>query len=172
MIKVVSYKDLVLNTMLDTIRRERRYTIDNRDIMNYEEVISEIIKYNELDITLGALTNGREFMKEMDKYTYLSECGENQVYTLLPWISEEELEDVVKNTIFPPQDMKRITEVTKDYLRFSRDNFELYNLRKIESRVNYSAKENIEKSIKSLECSLSSEKQKLQKVKTKMKIGE
>lgn len=172
MIKVVSYKDLVLNTMLDTIRRERRYTIDNRDIMNYEGVISEIIKYNELDITLGVLTNGREFMKEMDKYTYLSECGGNQVYTLLPWISEEELEDVVKNTIFPPQDMKRITEVTKDYLRFSRDNFELYNLRKIESRVNYSAKENIEKSIKSLECSLSSEKQKLQKVKKKMKIGE
>ena len=172
MIKVVSYKDLVLNTMLDTIKREKRYTVDNRDIMQYEDVIDEIIKYNGLDIAIGSLNNGHEFISEIENYVYISELAGNQVYTLLPWIGDEELEDEVADTIFSRKDMDIVSEFTKDYLRFSRDNFELYHLRKIEVEVGRASKADIENNIRSLECKINREEEKLQKVKRRLKIGE
>ena len=131
---IVSYSNLLLNTMLDTIKRENRRTIDGTDIINFERVVKSIIKENGLPMEFDSINNGRKFLDEINPFIFTVEKDGKETYTLLPWISEQDLEESISNTIFV--DMGYVYDITKDELFFKRNSRSIYRLRDIEKEVN------------------------------------
>ena len=170
--KVINYSDLVLNTLSDTIKRENRYTIDNVDVMNYGKVIEEIIKYNGLDTKIGKLSNGDEFLKNIEDYVFRTEVDGKDTYTLLPWIDIRELDKHLENTIFSKENMNIVFGCTFNYLFCKRTFKDLSLLKQIELSVNRNLLETTNYNVIALEYEKNKEQEKLSKIKRKLNIGD
>ena len=132
---IVSYSNLLLNALLDTIKRERRRTIDSTDIINYEKAVVYIAKESNINLRFNYFNDKSKFLEEIANYVWIIQKDNTETYTLYPWISEEELELKIKNTIF--SDMSVVYDVTEELLRFKRDRRETFKLKELEKDVNY-----------------------------------
>ena len=147
----VSYSDLVLNTLLDSIKRENRYTIDAIDVMNYEKVIRGFIEAYDIPMILEDMTDKKTFLLEINKFAVREEFEGIESYTLLPWIEKEELESVLENSIFNKEDMDKVFYYTSRELLFKRDVATRDKLKKIGSQLNKRFYKEIKDEIASLE---------------------
>lgn len=166
--QIVKYSDLLLNTMLDTIKRENRKTIDGTDIINYEKVVKSIIKSYNLPMEFDAIKDVQKFLLEIEPYIFMSEQDNDAIYTLLPWVDLEELEQRVKNTIFI--DMSFVYDATKESLRFKRDARSIQRLRGVEKQINSNFLKSTQENIYFYEQQKHNEEYKLQKMKQNLGI--
>ena len=164
----VKYSNLLLNTMLDTIKREKRRVIDGEDIINFERIIRKIVKENDIPLEFEELQNGKNFIKELEPYIFIIEEKVDAKYVLLPWIDEAELEQVIQNTIFV--DMSYVYDRTREELRFKRDTSTIQGLRDIERQVSRNFLALTKENILYLERQKSNEEDKLQKIKRNLSI--
>ena len=160
---IVSYSNLLLNALLDTIKRERRRTIDSTDIINYEKAVVYIAKESNINLRFNYFNDKSKFLEEIANYVWIIQKDNTETYTLYPWISEEELELKIKNTIF--SDMSVVYDVTEELLRFKRDRRETFKLKELEKDVNYYFFKETSKNISTLEKQKENEEKKLKKIK-------
>ena len=163
---VVSYSELVLNTILDTMKRENRTTVDTTDIMNFENVVVEVAKENNFFIEIEDLTSRNKFNNEVNEFVCRLEDNGEQIYSLLPWISEEELENKLKNTIF--RDNSLLYNVTSTVLNDARNINDIRYLKDIENYVARLYLKETMTNISSIEKEKQNEEIKLQKIKSRL----
>lgn len=166
----VKYSNLLLNTLLDTMRRENRRTIDGKDIMSFEKIIDKLAKTYNIPLEVEDLTNGRKFKEEIDQYIMITERDNETTYTLLPWISYEELEDRIRNTIFT--DMSYVYRKTDEILLLNRTSNRVYKLRNIEREINENFLITTQNNITQLENAKKNELVKLAKIQKNLGISE
>ena len=166
----VKYSNLLLNTLLDTMRRENRRTIDGKDIMSFEKIIDKLAKTYNIPLEVEALTNGRKFKEEIDQYIMITERDNETSYTLLPWISYEELEDRIRNTIFT--DMSYVYRKADEILLLNRTSNRVYKLRNIEREINENFLITTQNNITQLENAKKNELVKLAKIQKNLGISE
>lgn len=147
----VSYSDLVLNTLLDSIKRENRYTIDTIDVINYEKVIRGFIEAYDIPMILEDIKSRETFVLEIDKFVVRKEFNGIESYTLLPWIEKEKLESTIENTIFNKEDMEKVFYYTSRELLFKRDIRTRDNLNEIGTEINKKFLESTKQDIETLE---------------------
>lgn len=164
----VSYSNLLLNTMLDTMKRQNRRTIDGEDIVNFERELNSIIKQYNLPVDFKSIQDTKQFLIEIEPYVYITNQDSYPNFTLLPWIGEEELEKVCKNTIF--ENMDFVYNVTKENLRFKRDIRCVERLRNIGREVNKKLLKSTIDNISFYEQQKTIETSKLQKIKKNLNL--
>ena len=167
---MVKYSDLLLNTMLDTIKRENRRTIDSVDIMNFEKIVKSIAKQYNLYIGIESIDNDGKFIDEIDSYIIMSKENADVSYTLLPWIDEKELEDRVANTIYT--DMSYVYQVTSKELTLSRKAQDVNNLRMIDKIINFNFLKSTQNNLIRLEDAKQKEMEKLVKIKQNLGMSD
>lgn len=159
----ISYSVLLLNTILDTIKRENRRTIDGEDIINFEKELKKISKKFNLPMEFESMPNAKSFLMELEPYVFMSNQDSDPIYTLLPWINETELENSIKDTIFT--NMEVVYDVTKENLRFKRTARSVQRIRNVERQVNENFLKMTRDNITFFEQQKLSEEKKLQKIK-------
>ncbi len=156
----VNYSTLLLNTLLDTIKRENRRTIDGTDIINFEKIIHNFVKPFNYSIEFDTLSNSE--LEKLKQFIHIEESANKETYTLLPWISEQELEESLTNTLF--DDMSSIYQITEKELLLKRNRNEVFNLKEVEKKVNDNYLNSSTKTISLLEEQKIFEEAKLQKI--------
>lgn len=160
----ISYENLVYNTMLDVCQREKRRTIDEKDISSYLTVLSEISHDNNIDLNIK-YGEGTAFKEKMEKYFYIKEDSDLGVtYTLYPWLDLEEFTKTLENTIFVS--MQPVLNVTKQKLNNVHTHFEKFKLRSITMDVDNYYMSTIREKIISLDNMKLFEEKKLQKIRS------
>lgn len=164
----ISYSNLLLNTMLDIMKRENRRTIDGEDILNFEKELQKIIKKFNLPMEFESMPNVKSFLIELEPYVFMSNKDNDPIYTLLPWIDEKELENSIKDTIFT--NMEVVYDVTKENLRFTRTARSVHRLRNVERQVNENFLKMARDNITFFEQQKRNEETKLQKIRNNTHI--
>lgn len=164
----VSYSNLLLNTMLDTMKREKRRTIDGEDILNFEKEVKKIIKQYNLPIDFKSIQDSKTFIEEIKPFVYISNKDKDPIFTLLPWIDENELEESIQNTIF--NNMDYVYNITKDSLRFKRDLRSIEGLKSIGREINSQLLKSTIEQISFYDQQKEKEACKLQKIKRNLNL--
>lgn len=164
----VSYSDLLLNTILDTLKRENRRTIDGEDILNFEKELQKIIKKYNLPVNFKSIQDTKTFLEEIESYVFVSNKDKDPIFTLLPWIDENELEKNLQNTIFANMDY--VYSITKDSLRFKRNISSVEILKSIGREVNAQLIKSTIENINFYEQQKENETSKLQKIKKNLNL--
>lgn len=160
----INYTDLVFNTLLDVSKRKNRRTIDEKDITNFERILSEISLENDIDLNVSFSEDRETFKSRIDKYTYMKEDQKLGVtYTLYPWIDNDELEHELEYSIFVS--MEPVYAVTRDKLRLARNTLEEHNLNQISEKVNNHYLQVVKSRISELEKEKEIKLKQLQKIK-------
>lgn len=163
----IEYKDIVLNTLLDAIKREKRYTIDTVDVMKYEKIIIGFINTYEIPMKIKE-NNRKEFVNYIEPFVFVTQLNGIETYTLLPWVSKSELEQSIEDTIFNKDEMEMVLAYTTQELRFSRKSIEIDNLKNVSSEVNRMFLASTISNISELEKQKNDEMVRLQKIKKRM----
>ncbi len=168
----VTYSDLVLNTLLDAMKRENRYTIDTLDVMNYEKVIKEFITAYDIPMEIEGLDNRKIFLGNIEKYVQRGENVGLETYTLLPWITNQEFESALDDSIFSKDDMDKVLAYTSRYLRFVRNYQSIAQLNNITHQVDDFFLQSTKKDIESLEKQKNKAQDRLYMIKSRLGIKE
>ncbi len=166
----LSYKDLVLNTLLDSIKREGRYTIDITDIWEYEKIITAICHASKMDIVVGSVYDSESFKHQLENIAFRYELNGKDTFTLLPWVSIDELEWEVEDTIFSKEDMELVGEVTKANLNDKRSKAETYVLNKTTDHIYYHLYNKGLENIRDLDIKKTKVKYKLSKIEDRLNL--
>lgn len=131
----INYTDLVFNALLDVLKRTNRRTIDEKDISDFEKILSEISRINNIDLGIRYQSSYDDYKNIIAHYAYMDENNIlNVTYTLYPWINSEELEEKIRYSIFVS--MEPVYEVTRERLKSSRTIDEQTKLNEISTIVN------------------------------------
>lgn len=130
----INYTDLVFNALLDVLKRTNRRTIDEKDISDFEKILSEISRTNNIDLGIRYPSSYDDYKNIIAHYAYMDENNIlNVTYTLYPWINSEELEEKMRYSIFVS--MEPVYEVTRERLKSSRTIDEQIQLNEISAIV-------------------------------------
>lgn len=131
----INYTDLVFNALLDVLKRTNRRTIDEKDISDFEKILSEISRINNIDLDIRYPSSYDDYKNIIAHYAYMYENNIlNVTYTLYPWINREELEEKIRYSIFVS--MEPVYGVTRERLKSSRTIDEQTQLNEISTIVN------------------------------------
>lgn len=131
----INYTDLVFNALLDVLKRTNRRTIDEKDISDFEKILSEISRTNNIDLGIRYPSSYDDYKNIIAHYAYMNENNILKVtYTLYPWINSEQLEEKMRYSIFVS--MEPVYEVTRERLKSSRTIDEQIQLNEISTIVN------------------------------------
>ena len=87
----------MFNALLDVLKRTNRRTIDEKDISDFEKILSEISRINNIDLGIRYPSSYDDYKNIIAHYAYMDENNIlNVTYTLYPWINMEELEEFDK----------------------------------------------------------------------------
>lgn len=164
----IRYSNLVLNTLLDTIKREGRRTIDYVDIRNYERQLKIISIRNNINLDIQLYETKEDFADNIEKCAIIRESVFGRTYTLFPWLSTCEFERMLENTIYVKMDP--ILQITSKTLKFSRTVDDLNKLNKIDNFINNSYIEDTLQNIKLLKIQQEEEEKKLVKIKSNLNM--
>ena len=125
----------MFNALLDVLKRTNRRTIDEKDISDFEKILSEISRTNNIELGIRYPSSYYDYKNIIAHYAYMDENNIlNVTYTLYPWINSEELEEKIRYSIFVS--MEPIYEVTREELKSSRTIDEQTQLNEISTIVN------------------------------------
>lgn len=123
--------DLVMNTMIDALKYEKRRVIDINDIIFYKKELKSKMKEKNLSIVYyGTYRNQDEFDKEIKDYA----IRYKDKFVLLPWIDQNELILNFRGTL-PFPIYKIISKKDRDSFVLERDFIELDEFQKIDDIV-------------------------------------